>query len=289
MSGAGAIDLGPDDLVMSWFGHDPTPLDQRVPAAAAAGFTGIGLHLGEWLRLGASNGAADECRDLLAEHDIVIAELEALRGFGYEGRTDDLAARLETAAYEAADALGARYLQVIGPYDGTPADAAAQFGALCDRAADHGLLVGIEFLPFTNIATAGDAAEIVERCGRDNAGGCVDIWHHERGASDMQLIRDLPADRIYSVQLSDGPLVPVDGDHYDDDCLTNRLAPGEGEFDIAGFIRELDANGSTAPLSMEICSTRLWERPIEEAAVTIASAIRDILADARPAAGIERH
>ena len=51
-----------------------------------------------------------------------------------------------------ADELGCRYLQAVGPYEGTLSEAAEGFGALCDRAGAHGLLVGVEFLPFTNVA-----------------------------------------------------------------------------------------------------------------------------------------
>ena len=63
-------------------------------------------------------------------------------------------------------------------------EAAEAFGRLCDRAAAHGLLVGIEWLPYTNIATAADAQAIVEAAGRPNGGYCADIWHHTRGADD---------------------------------------------------------------------------------------------------------
>ena len=101
----------------------------------------------------------------------MLAEVETVHGWA----SSDPAVvaecrRREDLAYELADEVGVRYLQVIGPYDGTVDRAAEAFGALCDRAASHGLLVGIEWLPFTNIATAAEAQAIVEQADRPTAG-----------------------------------------------------------------------------------------------------------------------
>jgi sugar phosphate isomerase/epimerase len=152
-----------------------------------------------------------------------------------------------------ADEFGCRYLQAIGPYEGTLDDAARAFGALCDRAADHGLVVGIEFLPFTNIYNATDAMAIVERAGRANGGLCVDIWHHERGSRDLDLIRAVPGDRVMAIQMNDGPVLPTLPD-YVQDCLQYRVPPGDGEFDVAGFVSVLQDIGSQVPWSMEVCN-----------------------------------
>ena len=86
------------------------------------------------------------------------------------------------------------------------------------------MLVGIEWLPYTNIATAADAQAIVEAAGRPNGGYCADIWHHRRGADDESLITALPADRVFAVQMNDGPRQPQ-LDDYKQDCLANRVPP----------------------------------------------------------------
>ena len=87
---------------------------------------------------------------------------------------------------------------------------ARAFAALCDRAADHGLVVGLEFVPFTDIVSVHDARRIVEEADRPNGGVCVDIWHHERGARDLAGIAALPGELITGIQLNDGALTPVD-------------------------------------------------------------------------------
>jgi sugar phosphate isomerase/epimerase len=132
------------------------------------------------------------------------------------------------------------------------------FAALCDRAAAHGLVVGLEFLPFTNIATATDALAIVETADRPNGGVCVDIWHHVRGADDLAMIRALPGDRITGIQLSDGPILSTGGSYYEE-TLRTRVPPGEGEMDVAGFLAAVRATGTTVPIGLEVCNESAWD------------------------------
>jgi sugar phosphate isomerase/epimerase len=143
-------------------------------------------------------------------------------------------------------------LQVVGPYSQTSDSAIDRFGEICDRAADYGLKVGLEFLPFTNVRTAADAMVVVGGADRRNGGVCVDIWHHRRGANDPSLIEAMPADRVMAIQINDGAMTPRLAD-YKEDCLLNRVAPGDGEMQVAEFVAMLLRMGVTAPWSLEVC------------------------------------
>jgi sugar phosphate isomerase/epimerase len=255
--------------------------DQRVAAAAEAGFAGIGLYVEEYRRLRDEEGrSAADIRQQLEDHGLMLADIETVRGWCEGGGVASAECRrLESLAYEMADEIGGRYVQAIGSYAGTPADAARAFAALCDRAAAHDLLVGIEWLPFTNIATAADAQVIIEGADRPNAGYCADIWHHRRGANDESMIRALAADRVFAIQMDDGPVKP-NLDDYKEDCLIFRVPPGEGEFDCVGFVRLLADMGVRAPISLEVCSTELWAAPASEAARRAADAMRRVLSEA---------
>jgi len=276
-----AHDLAWPDLVWSHFSRPRFGgFDERVAAAAAAGFAGIGLFIPEYHRLREEeHRSAADIRALLDDHGLVLAEIETLGGWAASGDAADDCRRREALAYEMADELGCRYLQAIGPYEGTVGDAAAGFGALCDRAGKHGLLVGLEWLPFTNVATAADALAVVGGADRPNGGYCADIWHHRRGANDDAQLRALPADRIFAVQMDDGTMAPA-LDDYKTDCMTYRVPPGEGEFDCVQFIRLLAELGVTAPISLEVCSTELWAAPAEAAARRSAEGMRAVLAQA---------
>jgi sugar phosphate isomerase/epimerase len=267
------------DLVWSHFsrprfGH----FDERVAAAAAAGFAGVGLYVHEYRRLREEEGRSiDEFGAVLDRHGVVLADAEVARGWwASDGPAWEECQRIERLAYEMADHFGVRYLQAIGPYECGLDQAVDGFAALCDRAAEHGLLVGIEWLPYTNIVDAAEAQRIVRAAARPNGGYCVDIWHHKRGADDIDMIRALEPERIFAVQMNDGSLTPEMSD-YKADCLANRFPPGEGQFDCAGFVRTLLEMGVTAPISLEICSSELWQAPIGEAASRAATAMRRVL------------
>ena len=89
-------------------------------------------------------------------------------------------------------------------------------------------------------------------------------------------IAALPGELVVGVQMSDGPRQPENADYYTD-CLTNRLPPGKGEFDLAGFIDVVRSTGSTAPWSLEVCSARGWADPADHV-TRCARGLRDALA-----------
>jgi sugar phosphate isomerase/epimerase len=274
-------DLAAPDLVWSHFSRPRYgAFDERVDAAAEAGFSGIGLYVNEYRRLRNEEGrsGADIARRL-DEAGLCIGELEAIAGWwAADGDVHDACEASLALAFEMADTIGARYLQVIGPYDCELSVAVDRFGALCDRGARYELLVGIEWLPYTNIATADEVRAVVDAVGRPNAGYCADIWHHVRGANDEAMLRRLDGSRIFSVQMNDGPLRAT-LDDYKADCLANRVPPGEGEFDCVGFVRILQELGVSAPWSLEVASTELWALPAREAARRAADGMRRILAE----------
>jgi sugar phosphate isomerase/epimerase len=249
-----------EDIILGHFTlsrhHDMT---QRVDAASAAGCSGIGLYIRDFQRLEAEGTGSGELIELLDERDLCLAEIEALRGWGDPdvAVTGDYLDQ-EATAFRMADQFESRTVAAIGPYDGTIAEAGDAFGALCDRAGEHGLLVALEFLPFTNITSASDALRIVEHADRENGGICVDLWHHQRGANDLALIRAIPGDKLVGIQVSDGPLEPTIED-YLDDCLRTRVPPGEGEMDVAGFVAAVRATGTTSPWALEVCNEAAWD------------------------------
>lgn len=267
-------------VVLSHFSLLHVGLEERMAAAQAAGFNSIGLYIDAFLASERAGLAPSRQRQLADRYEIVVAEIEALRPWWGNPAERARAEMAEQTAFRMADAFGSRYVQAIGPYHGSLDDAAETFAALCDRAAEHGLTVGIEFLPYTNISNARVAGAIVAATSRPNAGVCVDSWHHFRGAADDGLIRELTASRVAAVQLDDGLRTPENPDYYTD-TLENRLVPGEGEFDLVGFLRLLDEMDVSVPVSIEVISTELQARPAMEVAKRLREGFHRVLAEAR--------
>ncbi len=237
------------------------------------------MYLGAWAKLREDPAELERVDEALADTGLVVANIETLRGWAVPGN-DSLGIQ-ESLAYEMAEHWGCRYVQVIGDAEGPLGRAADGFGALCDRAGEHGLLVGLEWVPsMTNIGDAATALRIVSEAGRANGGFCVDSWHFTRSTNNLDDLRALPGDKVFATQWNDGTVTPQHPD-YLEDCLKNRVPPGDGEFALVDISRILDAIGSTAPIGLEVCSTALWGAPVAEAAQVSADAMRRILTTAR--------
>ena len=259
--------LGRDDLVLSHFSLGRhVPLTERVAAAASAGFDGIGWYVADYVAHLDQGWTDERIARLLDDHGLVLHEVDALP-------LDRLT--LLDQAVHMVGAFGARNLQVQGNRPGSVAEAAAVVGTIADRIAPHDANVAIEFLGCNNIATAADALDLAVRSGRANVGVQVDIWHHVRGADDWAMLEALPFERIVSVQLDDGPIVPVDAD-YLADTVHHRCVPGAGEFDIDRFLAIVHPPASSLPISLEVIDDDLLALPPAEAARRIAASMRPV-------------
>jgi len=270
------------ELVLSHYSIRHAPFRDRVHAAASAGFSGIGLKIAEYERLSGQGISNTQLRDVLAENDQRVVEYEAVRGWASTG-----AARAEyrqslDTIDRMVDAFGPpHHVQVIGPYEGSLDDAAEGFARVCRWLDERGTRAAIEYLPeMSNIPDAVSAWDIVRTAGADNGGLCVDAWHHFRGPDDR--LATVPGDRVIDVQLNDGSLIRRDPDYYTD-CTSYRVVPGQGDFDLVGFIRTLDGMGVDVPISIEVISLELDKLPPAEAARRMAEGARSVLAAARKA------
>ena len=277
-----ARDLGSSDLVWDFMSRPRTEsMLDRVQPAADAGYAALGIFLSSWVEMRDDPDAVARFEDALGRTGLVLANIETARGWAAPDRPTAACLEMEALAWEIADRCECRYLQVIGDYEGTLAEAGRGFAALCDRAADHGLLGGLEPVPQrTTIDSLALAAEIVERADRDNGGICFDSWHFTRSTNDIADIDALDGQRILSTQWNDGTVEPAIADYYTD-TLASRVAPGEGEFQLVEMIKALNRIGCTAPVGLEVPGAALWVAPIDEAASHVAEAMRRILAEAR--------
>ena len=79
----------------------------------------------------------------------------------------------------------------------------------------------------------------------------LDIWHVNRGNIDYSEIAAMPREYLKHVELDDAG--PLEGSIMED-TLNRRRLPGEGDFDIAGFLRAVAATGYDGVYGVEILS-----------------------------------
>jgi sugar phosphate isomerase/epimerase len=286
-----APELGPHDLIAGYYtlagsragaGEGEAaraPFEVRVAAASAAGYRGLGLLVDDYLALRASGRTDADLRTICEDHGVGVPEIEFLYHWTCTDERAAFARELEERLYRVADAFGARNLNMgdVNPPDEAPPleFAAERFAAICDRAAEHGLLVALEFLPWSGIPDAETAWEIVRAADRPNGGINLDVWHHYRGAADDGMIRAIPPEAIVCVAISDADARVV-GDLIEDTTRRRRL-PGQGSFDLERFLRLLDEHGVTAPVTVEILSDEQNARPTAEAARVAIEATRTVM------------
>ncbi len=261
---------------------------ELVESAAVAGFRSISLWPQHY-ECARQQGLTDQdMRLLLEDHGLVISELDPLMKWLPGDTTLEagesegaLFGRTEDFFFHIADTLGARHLNVIqafGPEVNTEI-AAEAFAGVCDRAAQHDLLVSLEFLPWSGISDVKVAREIIQTAGRPNGGILLDTWHHFRADHGAEELLSLPGEAIIAIQINDAGLKPADD--IIDETMHGRLLPGKGAIDLIGIIRALDAIGCQAPVGVEVFSDELNKLTPVEAAQQAGDATRAVFKQAR--------
>jgi len=249
----------------------PFPLEARAAAAAAAGWTGMGLVHEDLLATKARIGYAG-IRRSLADHGIRHVEVEFLSDWDRDPGDPRRAAsdRVFAELLEAAAELGARNLKVsphlhVAPPPDVPRMRDA-FARLCERARPAGANVIMELMPFTDVRTVATALEIVAGADQPNGGLLLDAWHVFRGGIDLADVAAIPARFVKGVELDDAG--PASADPFDDTRFRRRL-PGDGEFDIPAFLDAVHRAGFDAPYyGVEIISETFRRGPLEVMART---------------------
>ncbi|MBN8848089.1 MULTISPECIES: TIM barrel protein [unclassified Sphingomonas] len=170
--------------------------------------------------------------------------LDLVYPFTLAGRTDVAAFEpaLETAAW-----LGGRLANVLC-YDREPARRVEKLAALAELAGGYGIALAVEFYPPSQVGSLLEALALVEAAGRADIGVTLDLLHLQR-AGEMPGALPLLADpRIRIAQVSDGPLA-IAADRIEWEAGNERQLPGDGVFDIAGFVAALAPD---CPVSVEV-------------------------------------
>ena len=274
--------LGSNDLVLCAATLVRVPLLERIELAAEAGFRGVSLFPDDVEDLTVSDA---EFRTRLDDLGLEVAELDPVLSWvpGVEV-TDSGFGRWSVDDFlRAAARLGARSLNAVCFAHHVPfEDLVEPFASLCDRAAEEGLGVHVEFMPFSAIRDFETALALVDAVSRPNAGIMLDVWHFVRSGSSRALLAR-NASRVTATQLDDCPAEPEA--NLIDETLNRRLLPGEGDGDVAGLIRLLDAGGCTAPLGVEAFCEELVALAPADAARRAIEATRKVVAEARASRG----
>jgi sugar phosphate isomerase/epimerase len=283
--------VGPDDLVLC-SGTLPRGIRfaERLAAAVGAGFTAVSMWGRDYAAARAEGLSDADLRGMLRDHGLQMAELDPAWWWLPGASEVHIAPELdseevfrfgESELFAIAHAVGGRSVNAVDVFGGSwDIEAAAEsFAGLCRRAAEHDLLVHIEWLPWSRIPDLRTALAIVQMADQPNGGINVDAWHLVRSGTDLAELRSVPGGLILGIQLDDGPLESEA--NLVDATLHHRELPGEGQFDLVAIVRALLDTGTTAPIGVEVFSDALHQLPAGEAARRAADATRRVVDQAR--------
>jgi len=174
-------------LTGAGFGEEPRhSFAQRCRAAAAAGFTGIGLHADDLPRTIASGLDVAGMQAVLADTGLRVVEIEFLGGWALDpdpAELEELVRRIEAVA----DAFGGRHVSAGEFRAGAALDldaAATRLDQLAGRLAERGLQVAVEGFPWSALAGPTTVPDLLRRAAAPNVGQLIDVWHFFNNGGD---------------------------------------------------------------------------------------------------------
>jgi 4-hydroxyphenylpyruvate dioxygenase len=231
-------------------------LQEKLEAIAAAGFKAVEIFENDLI---AFPGSPNDVRKICSDLGLRIITSQPFRDF--EGmpkerrqRTFDRAER----KFDLLQELGTDLLFVcsnLSPEaEGGIDRLAADFAELGERAAKRNMRVGYEALAWgKHISDYRDAWEVVRRANHPALGTILDTFHIQSRGLELNSIRNIPREKIALVQIADAPQLQMD---YLSWSRHWRCLPGQGDFDLAGFMDALLATGYDDYLSLEIFNDR---------------------------------
>lgn len=227
---------------------DATP-PQLVTAAAAAGFRKVGIRISATASVGVPPydmlGDTPMLRETLArlaDTGVSVLDVEFLR---FEPA---LPQGIPEGFLESAARLGARHVLVMST-EPLEARTLERFCDLCERAAQYGLQVGLEFAIYTGVRTLADAARLVQQSACPNAFVILDALHFSRSGGVPSDIARIDASLFRYAQICDAvAAIPVDAADLIREARGGRLLPGDGALPLRALVAALP---SAVPLSVE--------------------------------------
>ncbi|WP_327189569.1 bifunctional sugar phosphate isomerase/epimerase/4-hydroxyphenylpyruvate dioxygenase family protein [Streptomyces xinghaiensis] len=227
-------------------------LEDKLEAAAAAGFDGVEIFENDLI---ASPRTPEQVRRHCEELGLSVDLYQPFRDFEAVG-PEVLRHNLRRAEhkFDLMRRLGTDTVLVCSSVSPDAVDdddlAAEQLHLLARRAHEHGLRVAYEALAWgRHVSTWEHSARIVERAGHAALGLCLDSFHVLSRGGDIAGIRDVPAEKLFFLQLADAPRLDMNVLQW---SRHHRLFPGQGAFDLPAFVEHVLRAGYNGPLSLEV-------------------------------------
>jgi 4-hydroxyphenylpyruvate dioxygenase len=242
-------------------------LQRKLDAIASAGFNGFELFEND---LTFSQMRPNEVRACYENLGLTLFALQPFRDF--EGLLDARRSAVFDRAerkFDLMEQLGTELLLIpssVSPHATDSFDRyAADLRELGERAAARGFRIGFEALAWgRHVRDWTQAWDIVQRADHSSVGLVLDTYHLFVRGNPVAPIRNVPASKIFMVQLADAPSLDMEVLRHSRHL---RNFPGQGDYPIVDFLIELIATGYDDVLSHEIFNDDFRVAPAAQTAV----------------------
>jgi len=227
-------------------------LVEKLHACAAAGFDGVEIFEPDLI---AGDHSPEEIRALAQRLGLSLDLYQPLRDLeGVDESTFADNLRRAEATFATARRLGIDTVLVCSNVATATVDSDAvsadQLRRIGDLARGHGIRIAFEALAWGRFVDDYRRAwRIVELADHPAVGICLDSFHVLSRGHDPAGIEEIPGSKIFYLQLADASALHMDVLSW---SRHHRLFPGEGAFDLAGFVGHILAAGYDGPLSLEV-------------------------------------
>lgn len=268
--------------ISAWSLGDRCTFAERVSAAKAAGFTGIGLRAETYVDA-RNEGLSDrEILAVLAHYAMSVTEVEYIVGWAEEHRSYEQKYK-EQICFHMCELFQVGHIN-CGLMESYPvAHTGKKLRELCGRA--DGLTIGVEPMPYSGIPDVQTGWAVVQAADHPAAGLILDSWHWVRAnqENDVRLLDGIPKEKIVSIQINDVQARPYPKSVLRDESMHDRLAPGTGWGDSVGFLQMLREKGvQPRTIGVEVISDEILARGVRETASYLYETGAAVLAQAWP-------
>jgi 4-hydroxyphenylpyruvate dioxygenase len=243
------------------------PLEEKLAAAAGAGFDGVEIFEGDLITCRLSPA---DVRLRAADLGLAILLYQPFRDF--EAVPDILFRqnlRRAEQKFGLMASLGVDMLLVCSNVSAAAIDddglAAGQLWQLAERAGGHGIRIAYEALAWgRHVSSYERAWRLVAQAAHPQLGVCLDSFHILSLGHDPAGIRRIPAEKIFFLQLADAPLLNMQTLAW---SRHHRCFPGQGGFDMTGFTADVLSAGYSGPWSLEVFNDVFRQADAERTAV----------------------
>lgn len=227
-------------------------LIEKLHACAAAGFDGVEIFEPDLI---ASDHSPEEIRSLAHRLGLSLDLYQPLRDLeGVDEATFTDNCRRAAATFATARRLGIDTVLVCSNVGTATVDSdevsAGQLRRIGDIAQGYGIRIAFEALAWGRfIDDYRRSWRVVELADHPAVGLCLDSFHVLSRGHDPAAIEQIPATKIFFLQLADAPALTMDVLSW---SRHHRLFPGEGSFDLPAFVSHVLATGYDGPLSLEV-------------------------------------